>query len=103
MCLKESGRTLLDVLTFESVCVSYLLPAKFNKVDEGSEIFNLIWQQVSCGVRGGQDVCCIIWSLTEKEKSVKDHELMHWKKVMSKLTLLKADIQQFCSSNICVL
>lgn len=97
MCLKQSGRILVDVLTVESVCVSYLLPAEFNEVDEGSEIFNLIWQQVSCGVRGGQDVSCIIWSLTDMEKSVKDQELKHRKKIMPKPTLLIADIQQFCS------
>lgn len=77
MCLKQSGRILVDVLTFENVCVSYLLPAKFNEVDEGSEIFNLVWQQVSCGVRGGQDVSCIIWSLTDREKSVKDQVKKH--------------------------
>lgn len=93
MCLKQSGRILVDILTFKSVS----LPAEFNEVDEGSEIFNLIWQQVSCGVRGGQDVSCIIWSLTDREKSVKDQELMHWNKIMLKLTLLIADIQQFCS------
>lgn len=94
MCLKQSGTILVYVLTFESV--SYLLPAEFNEVDEGSEIFNLIWQQVSCGVRGGQDVSCIIWSLADREKRVKDQELKHQKKIMAKLTLLIADIQQFC-------
>lgn len=48
------------------------LPAEVNQVDEGSEIFDLIGQQMSCGVGGGQDVGCIIRCLTEKESSVKD-------------------------------
>uniref|UniRef100_A0A3B4X4K1 Uncharacterized protein n=1 Tax=Seriola lalandi dorsalis TaxID=1841481 RepID=A0A3B4X4K1_SERLL len=33
--------------------------------------------QMSCGVRGGQDVGCIVWSLTDKEASAMDQHTDH--------------------------
>lgn len=41
------------------------LPAEVDEVNEGGEIFNLVGQQVSRGVRGGQDVSCVVRSLAD--------------------------------------
>lgn len=52
-------------------CVLCPLPAEVDQVDEGSEIFYLIGQQMSCGVGGGQDMGRIrVQILTDKEASV---------------------------------
>lgn len=40
----------VHIWTPASVCVLTPLPAEFNQVDKGSEIFDLIGQEMSCGV-----------------------------------------------------
>lgn len=55
-------------LKYNTIWKEYPLPAEVNQIDKGSEVFDLIGQKLSCGVRGGQGMGHVIQSLTDKEE-----------------------------------
>lgn len=63
--------------SLSDTCVLSPLPAEVNQVDKGSEIFDLIGQQMSCGVGGRQNVSSIIRSLTDEEGSTVQEGIMY--------------------------